>query len=161
MPRPRDYAQQFNRLNEMPWMTIACKITDGVNRQDERLESANTMMRVGQLHDFVRRWRAECASVDKLIQWQLFPPESGAKTLADFSGVRGPSSVAVHAVVQPVAKSDVCSMQHHFSCHIMCSTGPGEGHVCHVMCFLQYQCHRVDRKTQASLLTQALPPLSS
>ena len=35
------------------------------------------------------------------------------------------------------------------------------GHVCHAMCSLQHQCHRVDCKRQVCLLTQALPRLSS
>ena len=85
VPRLRDYAQQFGRLNEMPWREIARDIADGVNRQDERLESANDMMGVGQLREYVDRWRTECMIVDKLIKWQLFPADSGPKTLKEFS----------------------------------------------------------------------------
>ena len=85
VPRLRNYAQQFGRLKDMPWMGIAREIADGVNRQDERLESANCMMGVGQLCDYVRRWRKECASVEKLINWELFPTNSGPKILTQFS----------------------------------------------------------------------------
>ena len=85
VPRLRDYAQQFGRLNEMPWRAIAREIADGVNRQDERLESANAMMGVGQIRDYVDMWRTECSTVEKLITWQLFPSESGAKILKEFS----------------------------------------------------------------------------
>ena len=85
VPRLQDYAQQYNRLNELPWMTIAREIADGVDRQNERLESATAMMGVGQLCDYVRRWRKECASVEKLINWELFPTNSGPKTLTQFS----------------------------------------------------------------------------
>ena len=53
VPKLRNYAQQFGRLNDMPWMGIAREIADGVNRQDERLESANNMMEVGQLCEYV------------------------------------------------------------------------------------------------------------
>ena len=35
------------------------------------------------------------------------------------------------------------------------------GHVCHAMCSVHHQCHRVDCKRQVCLLTQALPRLSS
>ena len=85
VPRLRDYAQQFGRLNEMPWMAIAREIADGVNRQDERLESANAMMGIEQLHKYVESWRAECMTVDKLINRQLFPAASGPNTLTQFS----------------------------------------------------------------------------
>ena len=85
VPRLRDYAQQFGRLNEMPWMAIAREIADGVNRQDKRLESANDMMGVEQLHAYAVRWRRECETVDKLISWELFPEQSGPKILKEFS----------------------------------------------------------------------------
>ena len=85
MPRLRDYAQQFGRLKDMPWMAIAREIADGVNRQDEHLESANDMMGVGQLREYIDRWRTMCTTVDKLISWQLFPARDGPKKLTEFS----------------------------------------------------------------------------
>ena len=85
VPRLRDYAQQFGRLNEMPWMAIAREIADGVNRRDEHLESANDMMGVEQLREYVDRWRTECKTVDRLISWELFPAQSGPKILKEFS----------------------------------------------------------------------------
>ena len=85
VPKLRNYAQQFGRLKDMPWMAIAREIADGVNRQDEHLESANDMMGVEQLHAYVVRWRRQCETVDKLISWELFPEQSGPKILKEFS----------------------------------------------------------------------------
>ena len=85
VPRLQKFAQECSRLNQMPWRAIARDIADGVHRQDERLESANDMMEVGQLREYVRKWRTDCETVDKLIKWKLFPAHSGPKTLKEFS----------------------------------------------------------------------------
>ena len=85
VPKLRNYAQQFGRLKDMPWMAIAREIADGVNRRDEHLESANDMMGVGQLREYIDRWRTMCTTVDKLISWQLFPARDGPKKLTEFS----------------------------------------------------------------------------
>ena len=87
VPRLQEYAQQVEskKLRDMPWMAIAREIADGVNRQDARLESASDIMSTGQLRKFVEEWMEECESVQKLITWRLFPEDSAAKTLADFS----------------------------------------------------------------------------
>ena len=85
VPKLGRYEEQCCRLKEMPWREIAREIADGVNRQDERLESANAMMGIEQLHKYVESWRAECMTVDKLINRQLFPAASGPNTLTQFS----------------------------------------------------------------------------
>ena len=85
VPRLREYAQEKSKLKEMPWMEIASEIADGVDRQDARLESASDIMSTGQLRKFVEEWMEECESVHKLITWRLFPEDSAAKTLAEFS----------------------------------------------------------------------------
>ena len=83
-PRLREYAQKVSKLNQIPWMEIAREIADGVDRQDARLESAQDMMSIGRLREYVKEWREQCESVDKLITWNLFPRD-GPKTLAEFS----------------------------------------------------------------------------
>ena len=85
VPRLREYAQQVNKLRDMPWMAIAREIANGVNRQDARLESADDMMSIGQLRKYVEDWRKKCVSVDNLIKWQLFPTDNASKILAEFS----------------------------------------------------------------------------
>ena len=85
VPRLREYAQEKSKLKEMPWMEIASEIADGVDRQDARLESASHIMSVGQLREYVDEWMEKCESVHKLITWRLFPEDSAAKTLAEFS----------------------------------------------------------------------------
>ena len=47
----RDYAQQFNKLNDIPWMEIAREIADGVRRQDTRLESADDIMSIADFRE--------------------------------------------------------------------------------------------------------------
>ena len=85
VPILQEYAKQFGKLNEMPWLDIACKIANGVNRSDARLESANDIMSLEELREYVEEWRRECKSVDDLISWQFFPHTTAAKTLAEFS----------------------------------------------------------------------------
>ena len=87
VPRLREYAQQVEskKLRDMPWMAIAREIADGVNRQDARLESAEDMMSIEQLRNYVEDWRKKCVSVDNLIKWQLFPTDNASKILAEFS----------------------------------------------------------------------------
>ena len=82
VPKLRDYAQQVSKLRDMPWMTIAREIADGVNRQDARLESADDMM---SIRKYVEDWRKKCVTVGKLIKWHLFPHGGATKTLAEFS----------------------------------------------------------------------------
>ena len=72
VPRLREYAQQFNKLKDMPWMEIAEEIANSTNRQDERLESAKDIMSIAQLRRYVTDWRTSCLTVDKLINWTLF-----------------------------------------------------------------------------------------
>ena len=87
VPRLREYAQQVEskKLRDMPWMAIAREIANGVNRQDARLESAEDMMSIEQLRNYVEDWRKKCVSVDNLIKWQLFPTDNASKILAEFS----------------------------------------------------------------------------
>ena len=85
VPKLQEYVKRFGKLNEVPWMDIACEIAGGVNRRDAQLESASDMMSIQHLREYVKDWRQECESVDHLIRWKLFPPETAAKTLAEFS----------------------------------------------------------------------------
>ena len=85
VPKLRKYAKRFGQLNEIPWKDIACEIANGVNRKDARLESANDIMSIEDLREYVEEWRRECQTVDDLISWEFFPHTTAAKTLAEFS----------------------------------------------------------------------------
>ena len=78
------YAQTANQLKELPWIEIAKKIADGIRRKDERLDSAEQLMYIDELRDYINRWRIESKTVDKLIGWVLFG-DDGPKKLAEFS----------------------------------------------------------------------------
>ena len=85
VPKLQEYAQQFTQLKDVPWMEIAREIADGVNRRDACLESADDMMSTNQLRRSLEDWRKNCVSVDKLIEWTLFPEGRASKILAEFS----------------------------------------------------------------------------
>jgi hypothetical protein len=85
VPKLQEYANQYNRLNEMPWREIARELADGVRRRDTRLESARDIMSIAELGKYVKEWRKNCKSVDKLIRWKLFTDPKAPKTLAIFS----------------------------------------------------------------------------
>ena len=85
VPRLREYANHFGKLKEMPWMDIACEIANGVNRTNAHLESANDIMSIEDLREYVEEWRRECQTVDDLISWEFFPYTTAAKILAEFS----------------------------------------------------------------------------
>ena len=85
VPKLRKYAKRFGQLNEIPWKDIACEIANGVNRKDSRLESADDIMSIEQLREYIQEWRRDCVSVDKLIRWLFFPYDTAAKKLAEFS----------------------------------------------------------------------------
>ena len=72
IPMLQEYAQKASRLNELPWMEIARKIADGVNRTDERLDSAEGVMSVKEIRDYVNDWRTASPTVNKLIGWSFF-----------------------------------------------------------------------------------------
>ena len=74
----------MHKLKDMPWIEIARKIADGVKRKDARFVSAENMMSIEELHNYVKQWRKDCQTVDRLIQWKLFGDDS-AKKLAEFS----------------------------------------------------------------------------
>ena len=59
----------------MPWMEIARKIADGVNRTDERLDSAGVLMCIEELGAYIKNLRTDSPTVDKLIGWSLFGPD--------------------------------------------------------------------------------------
>ena len=84
VPMLQKYAQKCSKLNDMPWIEIAREIADGVKRKDARLDSADNMMSIEDLDHYVKQWRTDCETVNKLIQWELFG-DDGAKKLADFS----------------------------------------------------------------------------
>ena len=84
VPRLGRYARKVGRLNQMPWKKIVGEIADGVHRQDAHLESARDMMNIDELRACVEDWRNKCETVNKLIEWQLFPRDSATKTLALF-----------------------------------------------------------------------------
>ena len=86
VPMLEGYAQTANQLKELPWMEIAKKIADGIGRQDERLDSAERLMSVEQLRDYVKRWRLNSKTVDNLIRWKLFEDD-------------GPKKLNIHTVV--------------------------------------------------------------
>ena len=73
-----------DKVPMLPWIEIAREIADGVNRTDERLDSAHNMMSIEDLHHYIKQWRTDCQSVSKVIQWELFG-EDGSKKLAMFS----------------------------------------------------------------------------
>jgi len=83
-PMLQKYAQEICKLNEMPWMDIARKIADGINRKDERLDSGDNMMSIEELRVYIEDWRTDCQTVDNLIRWSLFETDE-AKTLAKCS----------------------------------------------------------------------------
>ena len=83
----QEYAQKASRVNELPWMEIARKIADGVNRTDERLDSAGVLMSIEELGAYVKNWRTDSPTVDKLIGWSLFGTD-GPKQLAEFFQTR-------------------------------------------------------------------------
>ena len=68
----------------MPWMDIARKIADGINRKDERLDSGDNMMSIEELRAYIEDWRTDCQTVDNLIPWSLFETDE-ANTVAKFS----------------------------------------------------------------------------
>ena len=82
VPMLKRYAQTANQLKELPWMEIAKKIADGIRRKDERLDSAEQLMYVDELRDYINRWRIESKTVDKVIGWELFGGD-GPKKLAE------------------------------------------------------------------------------
>ena len=84
VPRLGRYAREVTKLNQMPWMNIAREIADDLNRQDARLESARNVMTIDQLRTCIDDWRNIYRTVDELIEWELFPDGSAAKTLALF-----------------------------------------------------------------------------
>ena len=84
VPMLQKYAQEESKLNEMPWMDIARKIADGINRKDERLDSGDNMMCIEELRAYVEDWRTDCQTVDNLIRWNLFETDK-AKKLAKAS----------------------------------------------------------------------------
>ena len=86
VPRLREYAKEWNKLKEIPWIDIAREIADNIQRRNARLESAG-LMSVEQLRRHVQEWRNECETVDKLIRWKLFRDgkRKAATTLAVFS----------------------------------------------------------------------------
>ena len=49
VPMLQKYAQEKSKLKDMPWMDIARKIADGINRKDERLDSGDNMMSIEEL----------------------------------------------------------------------------------------------------------------
>ena len=85
VPKLREYAKKFDKLNEMPWMEIAREIADGVNRQNAHLESAKDIMSTAQLRKYVVDWRTRCDHVNNLINWTLFPSDIASKKLATLS----------------------------------------------------------------------------
>ena len=77
----------------MPWKMIAQEIADGVKRQDARLESAEDMMSIEEPCKQVEEWRNQNKTVNKLIDWRLFPENMARKTLAQFAK---PGEIHVH-----------------------------------------------------------------
>ena len=73
-----------DKVPMLPWIEIAREIVDGVNRTDEPLDSAHNMMSIEDLHHYIKQWRTDCQSVNKVIQWELFG-EDGSKKLAMLS----------------------------------------------------------------------------
>ena len=85
VPKLQEYDKRFGKLNEVPWMDIACEIANGVNGTNAHLESANDIMSIEDLREYVEEWRRECQTVDDLISWEFFPYTTAAKILAEFS----------------------------------------------------------------------------
>ena len=84
VPKLKRYAQTANQLKELPWKEIANRIADGVSRTDERLDSAERLMSVEKLRDYVECWRTQSDTVDKLIRWELLG-DDGPKKLTELS----------------------------------------------------------------------------
>ena len=83
VPMLEEYAKVKTQLKQLPWVVFAQTIADGIDRADERLDSAATMS-IEELGKYVEDWRTACGTVDKLIGWSLFR-DSAAKTLCTFS----------------------------------------------------------------------------
>ena len=73
-----------DKVSMLRWIEIAREIVDGVNRTDERLDSANMLMSVAELRHYVKKWRTGFPTVDDLIRWTLSGAD-GPKSLAEFS----------------------------------------------------------------------------